>query len=91
MAKGYIIVDIPVDDPVEIDEYGMVADMFVWPMTLTDRKELDFYTPHVCIRPLPEIMKYPRTIDEDDIMPELLSFAYRKGFNDCLKEILKDD
>ena len=88
MAKGYVIVDIPVDDPVEIDEYGMCANMFVFPMTLTDRKELDFCTPNVCIKPLPKKKVYTH---QEDIMPELLVHAYQKGWNDCLERIAKDD
>ena len=51
--KGIIIVDIPVNDPVEIDEYGMIADLKIRPMTLTKREDLSFELKNIDIRPLP--------------------------------------
>lgn len=49
--KGIIIVDIPVSDEVEIDEYGMVADMHIRATTLTMRDDLFFDLKDVPIRP----------------------------------------
>jgi len=50
---------------------------------MTDRK------PSWCpLKPIPEEKEY---YHEEDIMSELLVHSYRKGWNDCLKEILKDD
>lgn len=51
--KGYIIVDIPVDDPAEIDEYTMMADVEVYPCTLSTKEKLRFVLHHVDIRPFP--------------------------------------
>lgn len=73
--KAIIVVDIPVDESCEIDSYGMVADLNIYSETPTTRKDLDFKLSHIAIEPLPQKNKG--------------CLNYAKGWNDCLREILK--
>lgn len=83
--KAYIVVDIPVDDPAEIDEYGMHADLHVCPFVPSAKKELYFDVVKE-IRPMPmkkaslekwfaEGGTYLYTYNPND---------YDKGWNDCV-------
>lgn len=78
--KGYIIVDIPVDDPIEIDEYGMCAKLHICPCIPSKKKELYFDT-EAEIKPM---LMQART-DEDDIEVD----SYWQGWNDCIEELEK--
>lgn len=83
--KGIIIVDIPVEESCEIDEYSMVADLNIYPLILTDNEDLNISLEHVDIRPMPE--KY--NIDRwTELVNEGLINTF-KGYNICIDEISK--
>lgn len=79
--KAILVIDIPVDESQEIDEYGMVADLKVRPITLTAREDLFFEVKNVPIRPTPE---------KDKPFKEAGRYqkGWVKGYNTCLDEIL---
>ena len=75
--KCYILVDVPVDDPVEIDEYGMYATLQVTPFVPSTKKELYFDVVKE-IRPMPS-RKYNHDSEMD--------IGYTLGWNNCLEEL----
>ena len=85
--KGYIVVDIPLKDPVEFDEYGMVADIDIMPETLTTRSELCGHIERAEIRPLPSRRRSMVEWIDAKIKSHDLT-EYDKGWNDCV-EFLK--
>lgn len=86
--KGIIIVDIPVSEPVEIDEYCMMADLQVWPAILCNRKDLFFELKNVDIRPLPEPRILPK--NETDGTEYGLDPWFSDGWNECLEKIKRN-
>lgn len=62
MAKAILVIDIPIDESCETDEYSRAADLHVYPTILTDRPELfiDLYS--VAIRSMPK--RYTGKFDE---------------------------
>lgn len=76
---GYILVDIPVDDPIEIDEYGMVAEVTLKPETMTMREDLNIHIERAEVRPMPTKKGFYGK-----------AYAYNcmaQGWNECLDEI----
>ena len=80
--KCYILVDIPVDDPVEIDEYGMYATLQVCPFVPSTKKEMYFDVVKE-IRPLPSRRR--SIVEWIDAKVKTHEFTeYDKGWNDCV-------
>ena len=77
--KGYIIVDIPVDDPIEIDEYGMYAKLHVCPSIPSKKEEL-YFDVDAEIRPMPE--RKPT---------DFLNYWFNQGWNALHEEVFGDE
>lgn len=92
--KALIVVDIPVNDSIEINEYGMVADLKIRPMTLTDRKDLFIEMKEVNLKPMPEKKDTQKWLYLDLINCSTshtdLVCAY-VGYNKCIDEILGEE
>ena len=93
--KGIIIIDVPVIDTAEIDEYGMTADLRVYPTIPTNREELFFELKNVEVRPLPrkrgKITLTERTQDIDHLKWQLECNIYGEGYNKCIENILGEE
>lgn len=87
--KGYIIVDIPLKDPVEFDEYGMVAEVDIMPETMTTRLELCGHIERAEIRSLPSRRRSMVEWIDAKVKTHDLT-EYDKGWNDCI-EFLEGD
>lgn len=91
--KAILIVDIPVDESCELDEYSMVADLDIYPETPTIRGELSFKLNHVAIRPLPLRRMHEQIIyaEDKEYLRTNVFTEYDEGFNACLDEILGEE
>ena len=78
--KGYILVDIPVDDPIEIDEYGMRASLHISPDIPSKHKELYFDIEYAEIKPMPE--RKPT---------DFMNYWFNQGWNALHKKIFGED
>ena len=79
--KGIIVVDLPVEESVEIDEYGIVADLKIRPTTPTNREDLFFNLKNVDIKPVPISLKeHLFKVDTDKLNID---------FANMIKEIIK--
>ena len=89
--KGYILVDIPVIDSVEIDEYGMVAEINLMPETMTMRKDLRIHIDRAEVRPLPykrRSMVNWASSQSYDCETKIVTHepsSYDQGWNDCVE------
>ena len=88
--KAMIIIDVPLDEPNEIDEYSMCANIAVFPENLTDREDLHFYIPHAEIRPMPlkrkSVVEWVKEINKDYSLVSTHELTdYDKGWNDCVE------
>ena len=88
--KGYIIVDIPLKDLVEFDEYGMVAEVDIMPETMTTRLELCGHIERVEIRPLPSRRRSMVEWIDAKVKTHDLT-EYDKGWNDCIEFLEGED
>ena len=79
--KGYIIVDIPVDDPIEINEYGMYAKLQICPSIPSKKKEL-YFDIDAEIRPLPERKEVHYTHPLFGEVENLTNIGYNKCLDD---------
>lgn len=82
--KAILVIDVPVSESQEIDEYGMVADLRVRPITLTNNECLFYELKEVDIKPMPEEKQL--SLLPNDIRD--YQYTFNKGFNACIDEIL---
>ena len=91
--KGIIIVDVPVIDTAEIGEYGMTADLKIYPTTPTKRKELTFELKHVGIKPIPISLKeHLFKVDTDKLNIDFANMIKEIiKYNETVKDILGEE
>ena len=79
--KAIIVVDVPVEDPIDIDEYDLTANIDIYPTTLTLDKKYFTKLFNVDVRQIqPQITK-----------GEWISEEYKKGWNAFRHTIIGDE
>ena len=84
--KAILVIDIPVVDSAEIDEYSLEADLHISPSIPCTIKELDIWLENQAVRPMPlkrETQVAWRGIGGVEI-PTHEPSEYDKGWNDCV-------
>ena len=93
--KAMIIVDVPVNEPCEIDEYSLVANVEIRPSILTHNPILlTLFNKEV--RPMPlkrkSIVEWVKDINKDYSLISTHELTdYDKGWNDCVDFLEGDE